>query len=112
MSRWLGLALALCTSCAAEVGKYCATHDDCNGLKDGYCARVEICTRECVIDSGAKQDQCPAGSNCVQDVRRAVCLPQCTSDHDCQKGFGCVGGDAGVCLYLDALNEPPPSQKK
>lgn len=110
--RRLAAALALLAACGAPVGKYCKTHDDCAGLVDGYCARVEICTRQCVPGSASTKDQCPAGSACVQEGARAVCLASCAADAQCEKNFACQARPEGqVCRYLDALVEPPPVKK-
>lgn len=108
--RWA--ALALLAACGAPVGKYCKTHDDCAGLQDGYCARVELCTRQCVPGSASTRDQCPSGSLCVQEGARAVCLPRCAADADCEKNFTCQDRPEGaVCRYTDPLVEPPPVKK-
>jgi hypothetical protein len=81
------------------VGVACRKHDDCKGLKDGYCARAEICTREC-----SSAAPCPENSACVEQGRR-VCLTTCTGDAGCLAGFSCqTVGDAGVCLLTHPLD--------
>jgi hypothetical protein len=83
----------------AYPGKPCQKHEECSGLKSGYCARAEICTKEC----GATSD-CPDKSVCAFDVGpRHVCLPECTKDGDCPSGFQC--GD-GYCVMTQPLSAP------
>jgi hypothetical protein len=83
------------------VGVACQKHDDCKGLKDGYCARAEICTREC-----SSSAPCPDTTTCVDQGRR-VCLTTCTDDAGCLTGFSCqtvADADAGVCLLTHPLD--------
>ena len=97
------LALGL-AGCPSTPHTACRSHDDCRSLTDGYCARAEICTRECTDPA-----DCPAGSACVDQGRRKVCLGTCAVDGDCLTGFSCQQrGDAGVCRVTLPL-EPPPS---
>ena len=111
--RRLAAALGLLAACTAPVGKYCLSHDDCAGLQDGYCARVEICTRQCVPGSASIKDQCPTGSLCIQEGARAICLPRCGADSNCETNFACQTLPEGqVCRYVDALIEPAPAKKQ
>jgi hypothetical protein len=90
----------LCAGCPPTPGVTCRTHDDCKGLTDGYCARAEICTREC---SSGKP--CPTGSNCSNEGRR-VCLPTCTDDAGCPVGFSCQTHDEVLECRLEQPLEP------
>jgi hypothetical protein len=97
------LALTL-AGCPSTPHTACRSHDDCRSLAQGYCARAEVCTREC-----AGPADCLTGSACVDEGRRQVCLATCTLDADCLTGFGCQPReDAGVCRLLQPL-EPPPN---
>jgi hypothetical protein len=88
------LVLVGCGS--TTVGLACRKHDDCKGLKDGYCSRAEICTREC-----SAANPCDPGTSCVT-VGRRVCLPTCTADSSCLKGFSCQAvEDQNVCLLTN-----------
>jgi hypothetical protein len=102
--RWLALLMALgFVGCGAFAfpGKPCSKHEDCSGLKNGYCSRAEICSREC-----SETDPCPEGSSCSTQGARSVCLASCESDATCIKGFVCF---ANVCV-LQAPLDPPPTQ--
>ncbi|MFO0598752.1 MAG: hypothetical protein U0228_25830 [Myxococcaceae bacterium] len=96
----LSLVLALGSGCGliTWVGAPCQKHEQCSGLKDGYCARAEICTREC-----SESKPCPDATTCSAQGRRSVCLPNCTKDEECLPTFACSGG---VCV-LKAPLEPP-----
>ncbi len=99
--RWLGLLLALSwLGCPApgSPGQACRKHEQCDPLPEGYCARAEICTRECRDDF-----PCPEGSVCVPQPRRSVCLPACEGDATCPPGFSCR---AGACQVADVLAPP------
>lgn len=82
-------------------GRSCRKHEDCQGLKDGYCSKVEICTREC-----SDTNPCPENSTCTTaQGKRSVCLPTCDSDDDCGlANFVCY---QNVCQVVSPL-EPPP----
>ncbi len=85
--RWR-IALLLCVcgcSPTAVPGLSCEKHEECKGLADGYCARAEICTRDCSQDNF-----CPEHSSCSVQGKRSVCLPQCHVDEDCLSIFQCV----------------------
>ena len=108
MSARLARALVLAAAalglagCPASPHTTCRSHDDCRSLTEGYCARAEVCTRQC----GSSAD-CPQGSACVDVGKRRVCLGTCSQDSDCVSGFSCQPGpDAGVCT-LSAPLEPP-----
>ena len=99
--RFALLLIVLLSSCGlvAWPGKSCRKHDECSGLKDGYCARAEICTKECTTAG-----DCPDKSVCASGVgSRKVCLPACTRDGDCQENFHC--GD-GYCVLTQPLAAP------
>lgn len=102
--RWLGLLAVVAMSCgSARVGDTCRAHSDCGSLAEGYCARAEICTREC-----DEARSCPAGAACVSGGGRQVCLAVCTKDDECPKGFACdVGSAAPVCRLSNPLAPPP-----
>jgi hypothetical protein len=72
------------SACPTMPGQTCRTHGDCSSLKDGYCSRAEVCTREC-----DESRPCPSGSACVAEGRRRVCLDICTSTGDCPPLFVC-----------------------
>lgn len=96
---WAGLVLLLAGCGAFAVpGRACRKHEECSGLKDGYCSRAEICTRIC-----SDAVPCPDNSSCRAMGKRSVCLPTCTDDAGCFKGFACLDG---VC-QLKAPLEPP-----
>ncbi|MEW5742324.1 MAG: hypothetical protein AB1938_25630 [Myxococcota bacterium] len=102
------LALVLCVallSCGGTrvPGERCKSHADCGSLPEGYCARAEVCTREC---DDARP--CPDGSACVWGGGRQVCLPSCTKDDECLSNFFC-DPDAGapVCRLRNPLAPPP-----
>jgi hypothetical protein len=99
--RWLALLTLGFLSCGlfAAPGKACRKHEDCKGLKDGYCARAEICTREC-----SETQPCPDDSTCTTIGGRTVCLPTCDSKTDCLSNFDCY---QNVCQLVGPL-EPPP----
>ncbi len=84
---------------STTTGVACRKHDDCKGLKDGYCARAEICTREC-----SAANPCDPNTSCVL-VGRQVCLPSCVDDSACLKGFSCQAvGDQKVCLLTNPFD--------
>ncbi|MFZ5446623.1 MAG: hypothetical protein ACOZQL_41935 [Myxococcota bacterium] len=95
------VAVLLTSACGAFAvpGRACQKHEDCSGLKDGYCSRAEICTREC-----SDAVPCPENASCRPMGQRTVCLPTCTGDDGCFKGFSCTDG---VC-QLKAPLEPLP----
>lgn len=95
-----GLALLVLSSCGlvAWPGKACRKHEECAGLKEGYCARSEICTKQCTTTV-----DCPEKSMCVGTGIRSVCLPTCEKDGDCASGFHC--GD-GYCVLTQPLAQP------
>ncbi len=95
------LLLALISGCGAfaRPGAACTQHDQCKGLKDGYCSLAEICTAEC-----NQTNPCPDGSQCVPQLIRSVCLPTCETSDECLKNFTCR---SGTCQLSDPL-EPPP----
>jgi hypothetical protein len=100
---WALLALAM-VSCGGTTapGRACRSHADCGWLAQGYCARAEVCTREC-----DDVRPCPDGSACVLGGGRQVCLPTCTGDGDCLKGFACdVGSATPVCRLVNPLAPP------
>ena len=101
--RWLALLVAVgLAGCGAFAfpGKACAKHEDCSGLKGGYCSRAEICSREC-----SQTDTCPEGSTCSPQGARSVCLQTCDADTQCLKGFVCY---TNVCVLNAPLDPPPP----
>lgn len=100
--RRLGLLLTLgllgCGAFAAP-GDPCTKHEQCDGLKNGYCAKAEICTREC-----SEADPCPENSTCSVQGRRSVCLRACDAESDCLTGFTCY---QNVCVLVQPLDMPP-----
>ncbi len=102
MKRALLLLVLSSSGCGliAWPGKACRTHDECAGLQDGYCARAEICTRQC-----RSQGDCPENSVCSDLGKRSVCLPTCENNEGCAPGLTCQGQ---VCK-VTAPMEPPPS---
>lgn len=97
---WVTIALLAALGCGAFAvpGRACRQHEDCAGLKDGYCSRAEICTKEC-----SDTDPCPDNSLCKDMGRRAVCLPKCENDDGCFAGFTCFDG---VCQVKAPLAPP------
>ncbi len=82
-------------------GTLCRNDGDCKSLENGWCAKVEICTRDCASVA------CPDGSTCVFQGARQVCLPSCASGDDCLAGFACVEKTEGlVCERADPLGVP------
>ena len=98
--RWLAWVVLGFLGCGAFAlpGRACRKHEECKGLERGYCAKVEICTREC-----SQTDTCPENSTCSQQGNRSVCLPTCDEDTDCLANFVCY---QNVCQYSVPL-EPP-----
>jgi hypothetical protein len=92
------MMLMLLEGCGAFAvpGRSCSLHEDCKGLERGYCARAEICTREC-------QDSlpCPDNAACSQQGSRSVCLPRCENDQGCFDNFTCRDG---VCQLRAPLS--------
>jgi len=106
MKRLALVLAALALSCGGTrvPGDACTKHADCGSLPDGYCARSEICTREC-----DEARPCPDGSACVWGGGRRVCLPSCAKDDECPKAFVCdVAGDPPVCRVANMF--APPAQ--
>jgi hypothetical protein len=98
------LALLSCLAlwaCPATPGVTCLKHDDCKSLKDGYCAKAEICTRECTGPG-----TCDEGSACFDAGRRQVCLPTCVDDAGCPARFGCHPAGEAMACQLDNPFEP------
>ena len=98
------MVLTLCLSGCGLVawpGKSCTKHEDCQGLKDGYCAKAGICTREC-----SETNACPENSTCTTaQGKRSVCLVTCDSDDDCGlPNFVCY---QNVCQVVAPLDPPP-----
>ena len=95
---WLCVLFLDCGLFAAP-GRPCTKQEECKGLERGYCAKAEICTRECSEDQA-----CPENSTCSLQGQRSVCLPTCDSQDDCLKNFTCY---MNVC-QLALPFEPPP----
>jgi hypothetical protein len=100
MKRFTLLLLLGFVGCGsfAIPGRACRKHEECKGLERGYCAKAEICTREC-----SEAQPCPDNSTCSLQVSRSVCLPKCEVDTDCLTGFQCLDS---VCQVKAPL-EPP-----
>lgn len=101
MRAWLALLTLGMLGCGAFAapGRACRKQEECAGLKNGYCSKAEICTREC-----SESDPCPESATCSQQGARAVCLPTCSQDSQCLSNFVCYGN---VCVLAAPL-EPPP----
>ena len=97
-ARWLALLFAVGCQ-GVKVGDACKMHPDCAAIPEGYCARVEICTRVC-----DDVTPCPSGALCSAQGARQVCLPTCSKDSDCLKGFVCAA--EGACVFPTLFNEP------
>jgi hypothetical protein len=102
VKRLFALLLLAALGCPAPgaPGTRCRTHEDCKPLPQGYCARAEICTREC-----SEATPCPEGSRCVAQPQRSVCLQACDGDAACPAGFTCRDG---ACHVTDVFAPPPP----
>jgi hypothetical protein len=96
----MGLMLLGGCGLFAAPGQACRKHEECAGLKEGYCSRAEICTKEC-----SDTVTCPENSACSTQGARRVCLPTCEKNEDCLKGFACT--DA-VCQLASPFTPPPP----
>lgn len=97
------VALVACLGCSdAAPGDPCTAHDDCDSLAEGYCARAEVCTRECRDDF-----PCPSASACVHAGGRDVCLHACTADSECPTGFACTRFEAASACALANPLAPP-----
>lgn len=98
----VALALAGCNGSITPGGR-CATHSDCASIKDGYCARAQICTRDCT-DGGS----CEGKSKCIDVGVRSVCLATCDSDTDCLTEFSCQTRDGQqTCQLKNQYLKPP-----
>ncbi len=98
------VACLLLIGCSEIVlpGKLCRSDDDCKSLKNGWCAKVEICTRDC------QTVPCPTGSTCVTEGPRRVCLASCTTTDDCLPNFTCTEKPEGnVCELANPFGPPP-----
>lgn len=73
----------------ASPGKPCQKHEDCNAMPEGYCSRVEICTRECSTANPCPDDDGFTKFICSPQGVRQVCLERCEGDADCDPGFVC-----------------------
>lgn len=105
MRRRVAVVLLVLASCGGTraPGEACRNHGDCASLPDGYCARAEICTREC---DDARP--CPDGAACVWGGGRQVCLATCAKDDECLAGFFCdARGPTPVCQLANPLAPPP-----
>src|SRR4051812_30220523 len=99
------LALLMLCECKAQVGVACFKDSECSAdIDGGYCAKVEICTRQC----GLQGDDCPRGSHCSPMGARSICLHSCRTDRDCNVDYGFIcRGDPAVCVYAEPLAVPP-----
>ncbi len=96
------LALVGCPG-NTKPGALCRSHKDCASLKDGWCAKVEVCTQAC--DTVA----CPDDSTCVTEGTRRVCLASCSKPADCLPNFSCNEKPEGsVCEFATPFGKPPP----
>jgi hypothetical protein len=100
--RWALVMLLACglAGCPATPGVTCTKHDECASLKNGYCSKAGICTRECTGPG-----TCGEGSSCFDAGVRQVCLPTCVDDAGCPSTrFACLPGDEGfVCQVASPL---------
>lgn len=100
MRAWLAWAMLGFLGCGAFAvpGRACRKHEECDGLEHGYCSKAEICTREC-----SDSFPCPDNARCSQQGARAVCLPKCSDNAGCFKGFTCLDG---LCQLTNPLAPP------
>lgn len=81
----------------------CRKHDECKSMTKGYCAKAEICTRDCADVA------CPDRMACVSEGTRRVCLPICATNDDCPKGFTCQAKEGSSVCRLEFPLKPPPT---
>lgn len=80
----------------------CDTSQDCRGDRSCICG---LCTQTCETDQACAQDGQPVScvdphsastsDGCAAVVKNAgvkICLPDCTSDQQCDEGFNCIKG--------------------
>ena len=104
MARWVALAFAFLSACAAQIGDECSTSVDCspegNRICDlaqsgGYCT-VKNCT----------PDSCPDDALCVRfgaepRFERFYCMAACEGSGDCRDHYTCASADGNETLVTD-----------
>ncbi|HZO11692.1 MAG TPA: hypothetical protein VFB62_00485 [Polyangiaceae bacterium] len=88
------------------VGGPCAFSNECDEDDGSFCLSDEsfpqgTCGKRC-----ATQEQCPAGSACV-NKNSGVCLLSCSGGGDCRENYACQSlenqdgtGQSSVCMAL------------
>lgn len=97
------LVLAGCPLFAAP-GTPCTKHQECDAIPDGYCARAEICTRECSAVNPCPDDDAFTKYICSPQGARQVCLERCEVDADCDARFVCR---ESACVLAAPFAAPP-----
>lgn len=98
--KWRALAVVVFAlfACKEQLGDRCDSDTACDEVDGGYCAKVQVCTRDCTADAW-----CPQGSVCRTYGPRQVCLRTCSGDGDCHPDEACT---AGACVVKDPFKPP------
>ncbi len=85
----------------------CMSDAECTDEPLGYCANAHNLTGYCGCYYGCRNDSdCGAGEICECGIVVGRCLPaSCTTNQDCEPGFGCVASVTGsaspTCINLN-----------